>query len=138
MNMLAHVQAVLLSAAALAACSSTPPAPPPAAPSASPVPIDGTYDGIMQLIRGDGITCGNQNPINLHVVDRTFSYRLSQPQADWRPVLVFAAVIAPDGAFNAQTGDRYMRGTVSGGHMQGEIAGDVCGFSFVADRGGTW
>jgi hypothetical protein len=31
-----------------------------------------------------------------------------------------------------------MSGSVSQGSMQGQIMGDVCGFSFSADHGGTY
>jgi hypothetical protein len=122
----------------LAGCS--PGQPPPAvatAPSRS-VPIDGTYGGVMQLTRGDAMNCGNENPITLQVQNHTFTYRLGQPRAEWKPVIVFTVAIAPDGSFNAQSGPDSMSGQVASGSMQGQIVGDICGFSFNADRGGTW
>jgi hypothetical protein len=122
--------------ATLAACSSSPP-PVATAPSVQPVPIDGHYDGVMQLSRGDAINCGNENPITLQVKNQTFTYQLAQPRAEWRPVIVFTAVITPDGSFNAVVGPDSMSGRVASGSMQGQIIGDICGFSFVADRGGT-
>ena len=88
---------------ALAACGTSDPPPAPAAPS-RPVPIDGSYNGILQLTRGDAINCGNQDPVVLQVADRSFTYQLRQPRADWAPVLVFRATIQPDGSFNAQAG----------------------------------
>lgn len=125
--------------AALVSCESTPsPAPVAAGPGPRPVPIDGNYDGVMQLSRGDAINCGNQNSITLNVKDHAFTYRLDQPQAEWRPVIVFTATIGPDGSFNARSGPDSMIGRVASGSMQGQIIGDICGFSFVADRGGTW
>jgi hypothetical protein len=127
----------LLGGIALAGACTTQPTPAAVAPS-PPVPIDGRYDGVIQLVRGDAINCGDQNPIMLQVANQAFTYRLSQPQADWQPVLVFATTIQPDGSFNTQSGTGYMRGTVASGHMQGTIAGDICEFSFAADRGGTW
>jgi hypothetical protein len=123
--------------ATLTACSSSPP-PVAAAPAVHPVPIDGRYDGIMQLSRGDAINCGNQNPITLQVKNQIFSYELDQPSAVWRPTIVFTATIGPNGSFNAVVGPDSMSGQVAGGSMQGQIIGDICGFSFVADRGGTW
>jgi hypothetical protein len=92
----------------------------------------------MQLSRGQAINCGNENPITLHVANHAFSYQLNQPQAEWKPVIVFNAAIGPDGAFNAQSGPDSMSGSVAGGNMQGVIIGDICGFSFNASRGGTW
>jgi hypothetical protein len=91
----------------------------------------------MQLSRGDAINCGNDNPITLHVANHAFTYRLNQPQAEWRPVIVFDATIGPDGAFNARSGPDSMSGSVAGGNMQGVIIGDICGFSFYASRGGV-
>jgi hypothetical protein len=123
----------------LAACSSPPPpAPIATAPPPQPVPIDGTYGGVMQLSRGDAMNCGNENPITLHVEDHAFTYRLTQPRAEWKPVIVFKATIGPDGAFDARSGPDSMSGSVAGGNMQGVIVGDICGFSFNAARGGTW
>jgi hypothetical protein len=123
--------------ATLAGCGSAPPSVSATAPTPKPVPIDGTYGGVMQLSRGEIINCGNQNPITLQVKNQTFTYRLDQPQADWRPTIVFIATIGPDGSFNARSGPDSMSGQVQGGAMQGQIIGDICEFSFVADRGGV-
>ncbi len=121
----------------LAACSNPPP-PGPKLSAPPPPPIDGTYGGVMQLNRGNAINCGNDNPITLHVENHAFTYQLSQPQAEWKPVIVFKAMIGPDGTFNAQSGPDSMSGSVAGGNMQGSIIGDVCAFSFNASRGGVW
>jgi hypothetical protein len=121
----------------LVGCSSPPP-PVAAAPPPKPAPIDGTYGGLMQLSRGDAMSCGDENPITLQVQNHAFTYQLSQPRAEWKPVIVFTATIGPDGSFNAQSGPDSMRGRVSQGTMQGVIIGDVCGFNFNAARGGTW
>jgi hypothetical protein len=129
--------AALGAAVGLPGCSSQP-APADPAPALKPVPIDGTYGGEMQLSRGDPVSCGNQNPISLVVRDHSFTYRLNQPQADWKPFIDFTATIGPDGTFNAQSGPDSMSGSVSQGSMQGQIIGDVCGFSFSADHGGTY
>jgi hypothetical protein len=121
----------------LAACSS--PLPPLASvPPPKPVPIDGTYGGVMQLSRGDAITCGDENPITLQVTDNILTYQLSQPRAEWKPVIVLTAKIRSDGSFNAQSGPDSMNGYVSQGTMQGVIIGDICGFNFNAARAGTW
>jgi hypothetical protein len=121
----------------MAGCSS-PPAPAAAVSPPEPVPVDGTYGGVMQLSRGDAINCGDENPITLQVKDHVFTYQLSQPRAEFKPVIVFTATIGPDGSFNAQSGPDSMSGQVSQGTMQGVIIGDICGFNFNADRGGTW
>ncbi len=122
---------------ALTACNG-PSSPAPIANAPPPPPIDGTYGGLMQLSRGDPVSCGNENPFTLHVANHAFTYQLNQPQADWRPFIVFNAAIGPDGAFNARSGPDSMSGTVESGNMQGVIIGDICGFSFNASRGGTW
>ncbi len=70
--------------------------------------------------------------------DHSFTYRLSQPRAEWKPNIVFTATIGPDGSFNARSGPDSMSGQVSQGTMQGVIVGDICGFNFNAARGGTW
>ena len=89
--------------ATLAACNNPPP-PGPFVPVPALPPIDGTYGGVMQLNCGSAISCGNDNPITLHVENHAFTYQLNQPQAEWKPVIVFKAIIGPDGAFNAQLG----------------------------------
>ena len=134
------IRAAALAATALAAgcVKSPPPMSYPLPPISGPQPIDGRYDGLMQLIRGDVINCGNSNEFHLKVANQSFSYELSQPQAPWKPVIVFTATIGPDGAFNATSGTGYMRGTLTNGHMQGRISGDICGFDFNADRTGNW
>jgi hypothetical protein len=129
--------AVFILCVGVAGCVSAPPATPvAAAPPPRPVPVDGTYGGLMQLTRGDAMNCGDQDPITLRVTNHTFSFRLSQPQAEWKPEIIFTATIGADGTFNVQSGTGYMRGNVAGGSMQGEISGDFCGFNFIANRGG--
>jgi hypothetical protein len=72
------------------------------------------------------------------VANDAFSYTLNQPQVPWKPVRSFDVTIASDGSFQAQSGAAYIRGTVSAGHMAGDIIGDACGYHFEADRSGTW
>lgn len=128
-----------LAVVALAGCSSpSEPPPPPIAPISGPQPIDGTYHGLAQLIRGTEMNCGNMDEFSVQVVNHTVGFTLRQPQADWKPVVVFSAPIQADGSFDAELGTSYMRGTLSDGHMQGRISGDICGFSFNADRDGTF
>jgi hypothetical protein len=50
----------------------------------------------------------------------------------------FNVAIAPDGSFKAQAGTASIRGTVSSGHMAGDVVGDAYGYHFEADRSGTW
>ena len=83
----------------------------------------------MQLNRGDEMNCGNTNEFRLRVAGQSFTYRLSQQQVAWKPVVVFTASIGPDGAFEAVSGTSYLRGTLKNGHMQGRMSGDVCGFT---------
>ena len=125
---------------ALAGCASqsAPPPVPPIAPISGPQPVDGTYHGLAQLIRGTEMNCGNMDEFSWQVVNHTISFKLPQPQADWKPVVTFSAPIQADGSFDAESGTSYLRGTLSNGHMQGEVSGDICGFSFNADRDGTF
>ncbi|MFL5252653.1 MAG: hypothetical protein ACJ8AI_07125 [Rhodopila sp.] len=110
----------------------------PIAPVSGPQPVDGTYGGMMQLIRGAEMICGNTNEFRLQVINQSFTYQLSQPTVDWKPVLVFTSAIGPDGSFNAAAGNGFMRGTLKDGHMKGQISGDACAFTFDADRNATW
>ncbi len=115
----------------------TPP-PIPIPPLSGPQPVDGNYSGYMQLIRGDAMTCGDNNEFRLLVSGQSFTYRLMQQQVEWKPVVVFTGSIAPDGKFDATSGTSFMRGRLKDGHMQGRISGDLCGFDFDADRSGTF
>ncbi len=137
---MAAVIAVIATAAGLTACGAPPPPAPAqaAAPAARPVPIDGTYDGLRTLVRGTAINCGNQDEFTLTIVNNTLTYQLSQPQVDWKPVILFTTAIGADGSFDAESGTSFMRGHIVNGHMRGELSGDVCGFTFEADRSGTW
>lgn len=122
----------------LASCSNSPPPPAPIPPISAPQPIDGTYHGLTQTIRGTAMSCGNQNEFTVTVTNHTINFSLPQPEAEWKPVVPFSATIGPDGSFDAESGTSFMRGTVSHGHMQGQISGDICGFTFNADRDGTF
>jgi hypothetical protein len=127
---------------AAAGCTTTPPSSPvtPAAviQPAGPVSVNGTYNGITQLVQGPAISCGTQDMLTLHIVHNTFGYTLNQPQVSWQPVRSFNVVIAPDGSFQSQSGAAYIRGTVSGSHMAGDIVGDACSYHFEADSSGTF
>lgn len=109
--------------------------PPPLARAAS---VDGTYNGLMQLVSGPPIACGTSNVFALVVQNNAFQYMLNQPQVPWQPQRTFSAVISPDGSFRAGTDTAYISGTVSQGHIQGQIVGDSCQFQFEADAGGTF
>jgi hypothetical protein len=139
-NLTMGLLAASLAAAVGVGCSRNNDEPPPIpiAPLSGPQPIDGTYSGFMQLIRGDEMNCGNTNEFRLQVTGQSFTYRLLQQQVAWKPVVVFTSSIGPDGSFEAVSGSSYLRGTLKDGHMQGRISGDMCGFTFNADRSGTF
>lgn len=134
----------LASAASLVAClMGCSGGDPPAAPASSLPParvagVNGTYNGVMQLSSGPAMSCGMSDVFSVVVQNKAFQFTLNQPQVPWQPQRVFAATIAPDGSFQAGTGAAYIRGTASQGHMQGQIAGDVCQFQFEADSDGTF
>jgi hypothetical protein len=123
-------------------CAVQPQQPQPAIAAASPsarvAPIDGSYNGIAQLVSGAAVSCGTQDPVNLQVRNGAFNYVLNQPQVPWQPRRSFDVVIAPDGSFQAQSGPASISGQVSQGHMHGQIVGDACGYQFEADNSGTW
>ena len=126
----------------LAGCvSPAQPVPPPA--SAGPPPatarsIDGNYNGVAQLTSGSPDSCGTQDIFSLKVSADAFRYVLKQPQVPWRPSVTFAVSIAPDGSFASNSGAAYIKGQVKQGHMQGQIVGDSCAFSFEADNTGSF
>jgi hypothetical protein len=115
---------------------------PPAAPAPPPPPrvagVNGTYNGLMQLVSGSSLGCGTSDIFSVVVQDNAFKFVLNQPQVPWQPQRVFAATIAPDGSFRAGTDAAYIRGTASQGHIQGQIIGDACQFQFEADSDGTF
>jgi len=137
-------RAAIFALCATAAGCATQPAPPPGSPPpsqpAGPVSFNGTYNGLMQLVRsnGPGVMCGTQDTMTITVAANAFHYMLNQPQVRWQPFRAFDVVIGADGSFQQQSGAAYINGRISGGHMQGEIAGDACGYRFEADRAGTW
>ena len=103
-----------------------------------PLPVNGNYSGMMQLIRGPSVPCGTQDMTAFQVNNGSVHYDLRQPETPWQPHVVFDAIIAPNGTFQAASGSAYLRGQLSQGHMQGEIGGGACGYTFEADREGTW
>ena len=133
---------VVAACLAVAGCT-TPSQSPPVVPAAvkqpvGPVVVNGTFNGITQLVQGAAMSCGTQDMLTLHVANNAFAYTLSQPQVSWQPTRSFQVAIAPDGSFQAQSGAAYIRGTVSGGHMAGDIVGDACSYHFEADSSGTF
>ena len=109
-----------------------------ASPPARNIPIDGSYNGLAQLVSRAAMSCGTQDMMSLEVKGRAFRYVLNQAQVPWQPQRSFVVVIAQDGSFQGQSGPAYIRGQVNQGHMQGQIVGDACGYRFEADRSGTW
>jgi len=127
--------------ACLAGCSdgtSSDPQTTMAPPLARVTTVNGTYNGLMQLVSGSPISCGTSDEFTLQVQNKAFRYVLNQPQVAWQPQRVFAATIAPDGSFRAGSDVAYISGTVSQGHMQGQIVGDACQFQFEADSDGSF
>ena|SRR5689334_20581698 len=128
--------------AMLAGCTSpAQPDPPPVAagpPLAIAKSVDGNYNGVAQLASGSPDACGTQDIISLRVSANAFQYVLQQPQVPWRPSVTFAVSIAPDGSFASNAGTAYIKGQVKQGHMQGQIVGDSCAFSFEADNTGSF
>jgi len=126
----------------LAGCmSSAQPDPPPVAagpPLAIAKSVDGSYNGVAQLASGSPDSCGTQDILSLRVRANAFQYVLQQPQVPWRPSVTFAVSIAPDGSFVSNAGTAYIKGQVKQGHMQGQIVGDSCAFSFEADNTGSF
>jgi hypothetical protein len=100
--------------------------------------INGTYNGLMQLASGSPESCGTQDVFSLQVRANSFEYVLQQPQVPWRPAVTFAVSIVPDGSFATVSGTTFIKGQVKQGHMQGQIVGDACGFTFEADNTGSF
>jgi hypothetical protein len=125
---------------AVSGCTTTPPpiAPTPVAAPTLPVSVNGTYNGVMQLVQGLPTSCGTDNMFTLSVTNNAFSYTLNQPQVPGQPTRVFNVVIASNGSFQTAPGAVFMRGTASGTHIAGDIVGDACGYHFDADSSGTW
>jgi hypothetical protein len=117
------------------------PDPPPLAvspPLATSSSFNGSYNGMMQLSSGSPDSCGTQDIFTLRVTANGFQYVLRQPQVPWRPSVAFAVGIAPDGSFGAASGGAFINGRIAQGHMQGQIVGDACGYSFQADNTGSF
>ena len=136
-----HLPVVLLLLAA--GCAPKPAVQVPVTAAAPPEPVglvsyDGSYDGLGALTRGDPMACGTQRLIPIRVQNDVLTYVLRQPQIRWRPLITFQAPVAADGTFEAVDGPNYIRGSISNGHMQGDLRGDACSHSFQADRSGTW
>lgn len=137
--------AFALLAVTLAACASRPPPMPDPAPVAveepdpdAPQMVDGTYNAVGALQRGNRLACGDRTAMTIQIRDNRFVYVLNQPQVPWRRSVRFAVTVARDGSFESVANTAAIRGTIRNGHMQGELIGDACAFSFQSDRGGSW
>jgi len=124
-----------------AGCAGKPPPPPPPAPAvaapAGPAAVDGTYQGMKQLVRGGdgpGMLCGQMDPFAVTVAGRAFRYVLNQPEVPYQPTRTFDVTIDADGNFKATNGPAYITGSAGGGTMQGQLSGDACGYVFQANR----
>jgi hypothetical protein len=131
----------VMTAMAVAGCAATPG--PPAASAASPRPApaaswDGTYRGTVQITgMGSGVQrqwCETPPQIVFQVSNNAFSYAMPHPNAPDNPTPVYAATIAPDGAFRSSIGSGTMNGRVIGNRMSGTISGSVCVYAFTLDR----
>lgn len=128
---------------AMAACSSSAPAPAPQTVAAPPPAntielVDGTYNALGALIRGNPTNCGNRTQMTFQIKDNSFVYVLNQPQVPWRRTVRFDVTVDVDGSFETVANTAAIRGRIQSGHMQGEVIGDACAFSFQADRGDSW
>ncbi len=131
---------VLLIGLGLIGCqrpSDAPALPPVPLAASGPATPDGVYRGRLQTVRG-GELCGTGDTVTFTVRGRSLHYELHQPQLPEQRTRTFDAPIRTDGHFAAVDGPTFIKGTLQGGHMQGEISGDACGFAFQADRSGTW
>jgi hypothetical protein len=128
---------------ALAACSSKPPPAPPT-PQAAYVSFDGIYHG---RIRVTSHTLGGPNSnwcdtppaISLSVKQNSFGYLLAHPNLPPDPDLsptIQVTEISPDGSFNGFPidGGPEMVGSITGSHMEGEIHGLGCAYTFAAEK----
>lgn len=78
-------------------------------------PFDGVYNG-STYAAGNGYSCnGNVPEFKVTVRDGQFNYGGGGNRV---PV-----VVAPDGSFSAQSGQRYLQGKIVGNHMTGSTAG---------------
>ena len=143
MNPRSQTMSAIAMMLALAACSSKPP---PAAPTpqAAYVSFDGIYHG---RIRVTSHTLGGPNSnwcdtppaISLSVKQNSFRYLLAHPNLPPDPDLsptIQVTEISPDGSFNGfpKNGGPEMVGSITGPHMEGEIHGLGCGYTFMAER----
>lgn len=128
---------VLVCGIAAGCTATTPPPATPAAQASGPVSVNGTFNGIMQLVEGLPASCGTQDMLTLNVVNNAFSYTLNQPQVPGQPTRTFNVVIRSDGSYQASSGAAFIRGNAGPGHMAGDIFGDACGYHFEADNSGS-
>jgi hypothetical protein len=80
-----RIYLVIVTACGVAFGCTTTPQPLSMAPAAvatptAPVSVNGSYNGIMQLIQGTPMSCGTEDMLTLRVANNAFSYTLNQPQ----------------------------------------------------------
>jgi hypothetical protein len=127
----------------LVACSPKPPPAPPA-PQEAPVSFDGIYRGKILVsshtLGGPNSNwCDTPQAISLSVRQNAFKYLLAHPNLPPDPDLsptIEVSSISPDGSFDGLpiNGGPEMIGTITGSHMQGEIHGLGCAYTFTAEK----
>jgi hypothetical protein len=108
--------------------------------SAGPVTaFDGSYRTTIQLTSTGVATTGTDwcqtsgQPI-ITIAAGQFSYALPHPNIPGNPTPTFLATLAKDGGFIGQGNDGTILGLASGTHIEGNISGAACGYSFAGDR----
>jgi hypothetical protein len=129
---------------ALGACSSAAPPPAPPTPEAAIVSFDGTYRGRIRITShtlggANSNWCDTPQAISLSIQNNAFKYLLAHPNLPPDPDLsptIEVASISPDGSFNGFPidGGPEMVGSITGSHMQGEIHGLGCAYTFAAEK----
>jgi hypothetical protein len=101
--------------------------------------FDGSYRTEIHLTGSTDVAkgtdwCSTPGQTMITVANGRFTYTTPHPNVPGNPTPQFEASLAPDGSFYGLVLVGNMHGTIQGGHIEGQIDGAGCLYSFSGDR----
>ena len=111
-------------------------APPPPAPVTS---FDGTYRTAIRPTSSFGLAqntewCDTPGQPVVTIANGRFTYMVPHPEITGSPAPIFVANMAADGSFYGESGAGLIAGQIQGMHIQGQLNGAACIYSFSGQR----
>ena len=108
-------------------------------PDPVPVPVatfDGSYRSTLRITSASAkaFWCNTPGQPVITVANGQFTYLVAHIDVTGSPPAMFPATMARNGSFKGATNDGIISGQMDGTHMEGTLDGELCTYSFTADR----